>query len=266
MHSETRIVERSGIKALSELKGLVGGAYKPLGKDDIEAIHETSMRVFSEVGIRVKNAEALELFASAGADSFSLKDLSQADLLLESTLKANFSAWLAGDGKRSMAGMFQSLDGDIKDLPRMLTADAIATVFGSILGTSTTTSYIESASGVAEGGRTGMTAVTTGVLFLVAAFFTPLIGSVQAYATAPALIIVGIFMMRGIGQINFYDFEEGVPAFLTLILMPLTYSIAQGLVFGFITYALIKVFVGKIKELDPILMIIAVLCLVSLVI
>jgi len=157
-------------------------------------------------------------------------------------------------------------DGDIQDLPKMLTADAVATVFGAVLGTSTTTSYIESASGVAEGGRTGLTAVTTGVLFLAAAFFTPLIGSVQAYATAPALIIVGIFMMRGIGQINFYDFEEGVPAFLTLILMPLTYSIAQGLVFGFISFALIKVLVGKVKELDPILMIIAALCLVSLLI
>jgi len=157
-------------------------------------------------------------------------------------------------------------DGDIKDLPKMLSADAVATVFGAILGTSTTTSYIESASGVAEGGRTGMTAVTTGILFLAAAFFTPVIGSVQAYATAPALIIVGIFMMRGIGQINFYDFEEGVPAFLTLILMPLTYSIAQGLVFGFISFALIKILVGKIKDLDPILMVIAVLCLVSLVI
>ena len=157
-------------------------------------------------------------------------------------------------------------DGDIKDLPRMLSADAVATVFGAILGTSTTTSYIESASGVAEGGRTGMTAVTTGVLFILAAFFTPVIGAVQAYATAPALIVVGIFMMRGIGQINFYDFEEGVPAFLTLILMPLTYSIAQGLVFGFIAYALIKIFVGKVKDLDPILMVIAALCLVSLLV
>jgi len=157
-------------------------------------------------------------------------------------------------------------DGDIKDLPRMLSADAVATVFGAILGTSTTTSYIESASGVAEGGRTGMTAITTGILFLLAAFFTPVIGAVQAYATAPALIVVGIFMMRGIGQINFYDFEEGVPAFLTLILMPLTYSIAQGLVFGFIAYALIKVLLGKVKDLDPILMVIAVLCLVSLLV
>ena len=157
-------------------------------------------------------------------------------------------------------------DGDIKDLPKMLSADAVATVVGSVLGTSTTTSYIESASGVAEGGRTGLTAVTTGLLFILAAFFTPLIGSVQAYATAPALIIVGIFMMRGIGQINFYDFEEGVPAFLTLILMPLTYSIAQGLVFGFIAYALIKVLVGKVRDLDPILIVIAVLCLVSLLV
>jgi AGZA family xanthine/uracil permease-like MFS transporter len=157
-------------------------------------------------------------------------------------------------------------DGDIKDLPKMLSADAVATVFGSLLGTSTTTSYIESASGVAEGGRTGMTAVTTGALFLLAAFFTPVIGAVQAYATAPALIIVGIFMMRGIGQINFYDFEEGVPAFLTLVLMPLTYSIAQGLVFGFISYALIKVLLGKVKDLDPILLVVAALCLVSLLV
>ncbi len=157
-------------------------------------------------------------------------------------------------------------DGDIHDLPKMLSADATATVFGALMGTSTTTSYIESAAGVAEGGRTGMTAVTTGALFILAALFTPVIGAVQAYATAPALIVVGIFMMRGIGQINFYDFEEGVPAFLTLILMPLTYSIAQGLVFGFITYALIKILVGKIKEVDPVLMIIAALCLVSLLV
>jgi len=157
-------------------------------------------------------------------------------------------------------------DGDIKDLPKMLSADALATVFGSILGTSTTTSYIESASGVAEGGKTGLTAITTGIFFLLAAFFTPVIGAVQAYATAPALIIVGIFMMRGIGKLDFYNFEEGVPAFLTLILMPLTYSIAKGLVFGFISYTIIKLMVGKAKELDPILVVIAALCLVSLLV
>jgi AGZA family xanthine/uracil permease-like MFS transporter len=157
-------------------------------------------------------------------------------------------------------------DGDIKDLPKMLSADAVATVAGAALGTSTTTSYIESASGVAEGGRTGLTAVTTGVLFLLAAFFTPIIGSVPGYATAPALIIVGIFMMRGIGQIDFYSFEEGIPAFLTLILMPLTYSIANGLIFGFIAYVIIKLAFGKVKEVDPILVVIAVLSLAQLII
>jgi AGZA family xanthine/uracil permease-like MFS transporter len=157
-------------------------------------------------------------------------------------------------------------DGKIKDLPKMLSADAVATVGGALLGTSTTTTYIESASGVAEGGRTGLTGVTTGILFLLAAFFTPIIGAVHGYATAPALIIVGIFMMRGIGQIDFYDFEEGVPAFLTLILMPLTFSIAKGLVFGFLAYVLIKLAVGKLKEVDPILMVVAALSLVSLLV
>ena len=157
-------------------------------------------------------------------------------------------------------------NGEIKDLPKMLSADAIATVGGALLGTSTTTTYIESASGVAEGGRTGLTGVTTGILFILAAFFTPVIGAVQGYATAPALIIVGIFMMRGIGQIDFYNFEEGVPAFLTLILMPLTFSIAKGLVFGFLSYVLIKIAVGKIKDVDPILFVVAALSLVSLLV
>ncbi|PLY03052.1 MAG: guanine permease, partial [Desulfuromonas sp.] len=119
-------------------------------------------------------------------------------------------------------------DGKIPGLPRMLTADALATVGGALLGTSTTTTYIESAAGVSDGGRTGLTAAVTALLFLLAIFFTPLVGAVPAFATAPALIIVGIFMMRGIGQVDFYNFEEGLPAFLTLILMPLTFSIATG--------------------------------------
>ncbi|UCG37943.1 MAG: NCS2 family permease [bacterium] len=156
--------------------------------------------------------------------------------------------------------------GEIKDLPRMLTADAIATVGGALLGTSTTTTYIESASGIAEGGRTGLSSVVTAVLFLLAALFTPVIGAIPAYATAPALIIVGIFMMRGIGRIDFYNFEEGVPAFLTLILMPLTFSIATGLAFGFLSYVLIKAALGKFREIDPVLAAAAALSLVSLVV
>ncbi len=155
-------------------------------------------------------------------------------------------------------------DGDIPGLGRMLTADALATIGGALLGTSTTTAYIESASGVADGGRTGLTAVVTAALFLLAAFFTPLIAVVPPFATAPALIMVGIFMMRGIGQIDFYDFEEAAPAFLTFILMPLTYSIATGLAFGFLAHVLIQLFLGKIGRCDPFLLGAAALSLLSL--
>ncbi|BCR04309.1 guanine permease [Desulfuromonas versatilis] len=163
------------------------------------------------------------------------------------------------------AGMVDK-DGNIPALPRMLTADALATVGGSLLGTSTTTAYIESASGVSDGGRTGLTAVVTATLFLVSALFTPLIGAVPAYATAPALMIVGIFMMRGIGQIDFYDFEEGAPAFLTFVLMPLTYSIATGLAFGMLSYVLLKLCLGKIRECEPFLIGAAIFSLISLMV
>ncbi len=155
--------------------------------------------------------------------------------------------------------------GEIQQLPTMLKADAVATVAGAVLGTSTTTTYIESASGVADGGRTGLTSVMTGILFLTAMFFTPIISVIPAFATAPALIAVGIFMMRGIGAIKFHDFEEGIPAFLTFVLMPLSFSIAKGLAFGFIAYVLIKLLVGKIKLCDPILVLVAVFSLISLV-
>lgn len=143
--------------------------------------------------------------------------------------------------------------GEVHNLSRMLQADAVATVGGALMGTSTTTTYIESASGVSEGGKTGLTAAVTAILFLLAAFFTPVIGAVPAYATAPALILVGIFMMRGIGQLDFYNFEEGAPAFLTFLMMPLTYSIATGLAFGFISYVLLKLLSGKAREVDALM-------------
>jgi AGZA family xanthine/uracil permease-like MFS transporter len=157
-------------------------------------------------------------------------------------------------------------DGTIPGIGRMLGADAIATVFGALMGTSTTTTYIESASGVAEGGRTGLTAVVTGVLFLLALFFGPLIGSVPAFATAPALVVVGIFMVRGIHRIDFTHFDEAVPAFLTIILMPLTYSISNGLVFGFLSYVVIKLLMGRAKDLNPVLVGVALLCLANLLV
>ncbi len=161
------------------------------------------------------------------------------------------------------AGMTND-QGEIERLPRMLTADALATVGGALLGSSTTTAFIESASGVSDGGRTGLTGVVTAALFFLAAFFTPLIGAVPPYATAPALIIVGIFMMRGIGQIDFYSFEEAAPAFLTILLMPLTYSIATGLAFGFISQVVIKLALGKYRECDPFLLAAAGISLISL--
>ncbi len=144
-------------------------------------------------------------------------------------------------------------NGDIAELPVMLKADALATVGGALLGTSTTTTYIESASGVSDGGRTGLASVVTALLFLLAAFFTPVIVAIPAFATAPALIAVGIFMMRGVRDIDFYNFEEGLPAFLTFVMMPLSFSIAKGLAFGFLSFVLIKICLGKAKECDPFL-------------
>ncbi len=163
------------------------------------------------------------------------------------------------------AGMADA-KGEIRNLPKMLTADAVATVGGALLGTSTTTTYIESASGVADGGRTGLASVFTAVLFLLAVLFTPLIGIVPGFATAPALIIVGIFMMRGISQIDFYNFADAAPAFLTFVLMPLTYSIATGLAFGFVSYVLLRHFTGRIRECDPFLVGAAALSAISLVV
>ncbi len=157
-------------------------------------------------------------------------------------------------------------DGRIPGIGRMLGADAVATVFGSLMGTSTTTTYIESASGIAEGGRTGLTSLVTGGLFLLALFFGPLIGSIPAFATAPALVVVGLFMVRGIQRIDFQRFDEALPAFLTIVLMPLTYSIATGLLFGFLSYVVLKVLTGRGRELNPVLAVIALLSLLDLLV
>ena len=145
---------------------------------------------------------------------------------------------------------FVEKDGKIKHVDRILEADAVATVAGSLLGTSTTTTYIESASGIANGARTGFASVVTAGLFFLALFFAPLIGIVPAYATAPALIIVGVYMFKNIKEINFNDFTDAIPAFLTIVLMPLTFSISIGLSFGFISYVILKSVVGKAGEIS----------------
>ena len=144
-------------------------------------------------------------------------------------------------------------DGSIKNIDKVLEADAVATIAGALIGASTATTYIESASGIADGARTGLASVVTGCLFLLGLFCAPLIGAVPAFATAPALIIVGVFMFRCIKQIDFFDFKTAVPAFLTMILMPLTFSIATGLAIGFLSYVIIAVCCGDMKKISPVM-------------
>jgi AGZA family xanthine/uracil permease-like MFS transporter len=138
-------------------------------------------------------------------------------------------------------------------------------VAGAALGTSSTTAYIESAAGVQAGGRTGLTALVIGVLFLAALFISPLAGSVPAYATAPALLYVAGLMMREFKEINWDDITDAVPAAMTALIMPFTYSIANGLAFGFISYVVLKTMTGKVRSLHPATWLVAILFLAKFV-
>jgi len=140
--------------------------------------------------------------------------------------------------------------GHIENLDKALVTDSVGTVVSSFLGTSTVTSYVESAAGISQGGRTGLTALTVAVLFAASLVFAPLIGLVPAFATAPALLIVGALMMMEVMNIDFNDFTEGFPAFMTIIMMPLTYSIASGFGFGFVSYAAVKLLSGRAREVS----------------
>ena len=156
-------------------------------------------------------------------------------------------------------------NGDIKDVGKALEADALATVIGSVLGTSTTTTFVESAAGVADGARTGFSSIIVAVCMILTLFFAPIIGIVPGYATAPALIIVGIYMFKNLLDIDFHQIDIAIPSFLTIIMMPLTYSISIGISFGFISYVIIEIFNGKIKEVKPVLWVITVLAVINLV-
>ena len=149
--------------------------------------------------------------------------------------------------------------GNISRIRQAFMADAIATTAGAILGTSTTTTYVESAAGVAQGGRSGLTAFAVAVCFAIALFFSPLFLSIPAAATAPALIIVGLMMIEPIVKIPFHDFSEAIPAFVCVIMMPLTYSISNGILLGMITYILMNVICGKFKKITPTMYVLAVL-------
>jgi AGZA family xanthine/uracil permease-like MFS transporter len=154
-------------------------------------------------------------------------------------------------------GGFLDEKGHLPRMKRSLLADALATTFGALLGTSTVTTYIESNAGVAAGGRTGLTALVVAILFLLSIFLAPLAGMVPAAATAPALILVGMLMVQSIQKVNFTDFDEALPAFLTMVLMPFTYSIANGIAAGIIFYVLIKLVKRRFDEIPVVLYVLA---------
>jgi AGZA family xanthine/uracil permease-like MFS transporter len=151
--------------------------------------------------------------------------------------------------------------GRIKGLGRLLVLDASASMIGAVLGTSSVTAYIESAAGIEQGGRTGLTALVTALCFAVALLFVPVVGIVPEYATAPALVMVGLFMMREVKRIDFGNMEEALPAFIILVMIALSYSISKGLAFGFISFVLIKLVAGKAGEVKPTMWVIALLSL-----
>jgi len=166
---------------------------------------------------------------------------------------------LIGVGK--LAGLVDE-NGELDRADRAFTADAAGTTVGALLGTSTVTSYVESATGVEEGGRTGLVAVTVAALFLLSLFVTPLVIAIPAVATAPALIVVGALMMRGVVDLDWRRIEHAVPAFLTLVAMPMTYSIANGITLGIVSYAAIQLLAGRAKEVPRMLWFVALALLV----
>jgi AGZA family xanthine/uracil permease-like MFS transporter len=148
----------------------------------------------------------------------------------------------------------------------MLKTDVTSTLLGAVLGTSTVTSLAESAAGISMGARTGLASLVTGSLFLVALFFSPIVAIVPGYATAPALLMVGVYMFKNIAEIDFKNFKTLVISFITIIIMPLTYSIAIGLSFGFITYILVHLITKEYHKLNPTLIVIGILSLINLVV
>ena len=155
--------------------------------------------------------------------------------------------------------------GNISRLKQAFMADAIATTAGAFLGTSTTTTYVESAAGVAQGGRSGLTALVIAGCFAVALFFSPLFLSIPSAATAPALILVGLMMMESITKLKFDDYSESIPAFVCIITMPLTYSISNGILLGMITYVLMNIICGNFKKITPVMYILAVLFILKFI-
>ena len=166
----------------------------------------------------------------------------------------------------SEAAELTDADGEPRAIRQSLIVDGASTMISGLFGTSSGTAYIESAAGIEQGGRTGMTAVVAGLLFLPFMFFSPLLSIVPEIATAPALVLVGVFMMKPVQKINWSQFDDAIPAFLAMFLIPLTYSITQGIIWGFLSFTLIKLFTGKANEIKPMLYIIDVFAILALIV
>ena len=168
-------------------------------------------------------------------------------------------------GIAEVGGFVDKETGQPENVGKALLVDAVSTTISGLFGTSSGTTYIESAAGVEEGGRTGLTAIVTGLLFIPFMFFSPILSFIPEVATAPILVLIGLFMMKPLLKINWGDFEEAIPAMLSFILIPLTYSITQGIVWGFLSYTIIKVLMGKFKEISVTLWLINIFAVISLV-
>jgi AGZA family xanthine/uracil permease-like MFS transporter len=174
------------------------------------------------------------------------------------------------DGISTLVGVCEAAGlndekGNPKNIKKALLVDSLSGVFAGLAGNSTGTAYVESAAGVQQGGRTGLTAVVVGLLFIPFMFFGNLVGVIPSVATAPVLVIIGLFMLQPVKKIDWMNYEEAIPAFLAMFLIPFTYSITQGIVWGFLSYTLIKVCLGKFKDIHPMLYIIDVLAIVALI-
>jgi AGZA family xanthine/uracil permease-like MFS transporter len=231
-----------GILFTTVLGMVVGAGPVPQGLGDIVSFDVPSL--FGEEGTFLK----LDLKAALSFGVFSI--------IFTFTIVELFDNMGTLIGLTKKAKLMKD-DGSIENLDRALTTDAIGTMASALVGTSTVTSYVESAAGVAEGGRTGLSALAVAVLVAVALFFAPRVGLVQAYATAPALIIVGALMMSEVTSISFDDITDAIPVFLTIVMMPLTYSIANGFAFGFVSYTLLKLCSGRVREVSWVMMLVS---------
>lgn len=235
----------------------------PMGVTDLSAFKNFDIsKIFTSIG-SVKDT-AFALFGNPGFGSL-FSDGSRVFLVVITVFAFSLSdtfdtiGTFIGTGRKS--GIFDENDekalesgkGFASRMDKALFADSIATSIGALFGTSNTTTYVESASGIEAGGRTGLTSVVTAIAFLLTLIIAPFIGVVPSAATAPALIVVGIMMMESMGKINWDDFAEAAPAFLTVVIMTFAYNISYGIAAGFIFYCLVKIVTGKAKEVHPIL-------------